>query len=171
MPVTGSFMPPYRDDERSETDRHTTYSGRASELAVRSFLAAHARAAGPIDADVEAVDLIVDHSRRTQVKKAVRTPAGGFVFPFQNVTGRRQYGPETVDLFFHVIITRYRQLIFETPAADVPLRPDGTFTPSIEAQLETDYHVRKRPLIEMRQRCVQQLLDPALFSSVQLTFM
>ena len=43
---------------------------------------------------------------------------------------RRQYGPGDIDVFYEVLVTPYRELIFEIKAEDVPLYEDGFFKQS-----------------------------------------
>ena len=43
---------------------------------------------------------------------------------------RRQYGPGDIDVFYEVIVTPYRELIFEIKAEDVPVGDDGYFKQS-----------------------------------------
>lgn len=44
--------------------------------------------------------------------------------------GRRQYGPGDIDVFYEVIVTPFRELIFEIKAEDVPVGDDGYFKQS-----------------------------------------
>lgn len=46
------------------------------------------------------------------------------------VAGRRQYGPGDIDVFYEVIVTPFRELIFEIKAEDVPVGDDGYFKQS-----------------------------------------
>lgn len=43
---------------------------------------------------------------------------------------RRQYGPEEIDVFYEVLVTPYRELIFEIKSEDVPVGDDGFFKQS-----------------------------------------
>lgn len=43
---------------------------------------------------------------------------------------RRQYGPGDIDVFYEVIVTPFRELIFEIKAEDVPVGDDGFFKQS-----------------------------------------
>lgn len=43
---------------------------------------------------------------------------------------RRQYGPGDIDVFYEVIVTPFRELIFEIKAEDVPVGDDGYFKQS-----------------------------------------
>ena len=95
-----------------------------------------------------------------------------FDFNFQSggrsgVGGRspKQARPEDVDMFYHVLYTTQRQLIWETPSHLIPLRENGEFVFGKCAVLERDSWVRKKPSFDMRSHLVYSRYDPIIFKT------
>ena len=148
-------MPPLLEEETiplRREDGSTKFGGNACEDLVKVFfLSQGINVATPL-VD-EGADLLIEKPEgwvRGQVKKVVyqsqldygmnqrsgvRVYRSRYNFNFQGggataphlKNGRRQRGPENVDYFYHVLMTKYRQLIWETPVSMIPLRKDGKF--------------------------------------------
>ena len=78
--------------------------------------------------------------------------------------GRSQKGPKDYDYFYHVLLTPYRQLIWETPVSMIPLRDDGvTFITGNCPTLDRDNWKRKKANIDWKENLIQSRYDPIVF--------
>ena len=185
-------MPPLLEEETIPLDRQdgVRYGGTACENLVKAyFLAQNINIAEPyVD---EGVDLLIEKSEgwvRGQVKKVVylnkldwtkkqrdnidihrscfkfNFQGGGGVVPHLK-NGRRQRGPEDYDYFYHVLLTPYRQMIWETPVDLIPLREDGTFIHGKDVTLERDNWKRKPADIDFNKLLVYSKYDPIIFKN------
>lgn len=185
-------MPPLLEEEKIPLDRSkgfTKFGGTACEQAMMMFLLSQRiNCAEPL-VD-EGVDLLVekgDKYQRAQVKKVVyqnKKDIGmlersgiekywdNFTFPFQGAggtaphlkNGRRQRTIDEIDIFYHVVFTCYRQLIWEIPASIVPLREDDkTFVQCITGVLTRDNWKRKPAAIDLNKHLVYTRYDPIIF--------
>ena len=138
----------------------------------------------------EGADLLVDRGNKwekAQVKKVVyckkldsgmlknsgkRIYREDFKFQFQggggNVSwlknGRRQRTINEIDLFYHVLFTCYRTLIWEIPASIVPLREDNkTFVHCVSSGLVRDNWKRKPAAIDLNKHLIYTRYDPIIF--------
>ncbi len=166
MALVSAFMPEYLASEDAPGGSwRTSYAGTAAELAVRGWLTFQGRLCAVPEVDRDSVDLWVDGHRRAQVKKVVRAGAHGHRFHWQPThSSRRRYGRSDVDLFFQVILTDLRLLIFEIPAEAVPTKGDGAFAGSTEANLCGTFHQRKLAAFDPRGYCVHRLFAPELLA-------
>ena len=185
-------MPPLLEEETiplSREDGFTKFGGTACELLVKAyFLLQGINIAEPhVD---DGVDLLIEKPEgwvRGQVKKVVyqlkldythKQNYGGeiyrsrFNFNFQSggsapylKNGRRQRGPEDYDYFYHVFLTPYRQLIWETPVSIIPLREDGNFIHGKDVILERDTWKRKKAGIDFNKLLVYSRYDPIIFKT------
>lgn len=186
-------MPPLLDEETkplSREDGQTKFGGTACELLVKAyFLAQNINIAEPhVD---DGVDLLIEKSDgwvRGQVKKVVyqldmddgifkrsgrKVFRSRYNFNFQSggakalhlKNGRRQRGPETFDYFYHVLMTKYRQLIWETPVSLIPLREDGNFIHGKNPCLDRDSWRRKPSDIKWSEHLVYRRFDPIIFET------
>ena len=186
-------MPPLMEEETIPLDRvdgRVRYGGTACENLVKAyFLAQNINIAEPhVD---EGVDLLIEKSEgwvRGQVKKVVymnkldwnkkqkdniAIHRSCFKFNFQGgggsiphlKNGRRQRGPEDYDYFYHVLLTPYRQMIWETPVDLIPLREDGTFIHGKDVTLDRDNWKRKSAEIDFNKLLVYSKYDPIIFKN------
>jgi len=184
-------MPPLLKEETIPLSREngsTNYGGTACENLVKSyFLTNQINIAEPhVD---DGVDLLIEKENgwvRGQVKKVVyqlkldfgmKQNSGAevyrsrFNFNFQGggspllKNGRRQRGPETTDYFYHVLLTPYRQLIWETPINLISLRKDGTFIQGKSVTLDRDNWIRKKADIDFNKLLVYTRYDPIIFKT------
>lgn len=184
-------MPPLLEEETmplSREDGFTKFGGTACENIVKSyFLSRNINIAEPhVD---DGVDLLIEKPVgwvRGQVKKVVyqskmdygmKSRSGvevyrsRFNFNFQGggglvphlKSGRRQRGPKDCDYFYHVLLTPYRQLIWETPVDLIPLREDGTFIHGKNPCLDRDNWSRKKPDIDFNKSLMYSRYDPIIF--------
>ena len=187
-------MPPLMEEETkplSREDGLTKFGGTACENVVKAyFLSQNINTAEPhVD---DGVDLLIEKSEegwvRGQVKKVVyqskidhgmKSRSGvevyrsRFNFNFQGGGKRlnlssgytKQRGPEDYDYFYHVLLTPYRQLIWETPVNLIPLRKDGKFVFGKCPVLDRDSWKRKKADIDFRKLLVYSRYDPIIFKT------
>jgi hypothetical protein len=143
----------------------SSYAGTAAELAVRSWLTFNGRTSAVPEVDREGVDLWVDGHRRAQVKKVVRRGPYGHSFFWQSThRSRRKYSRGDIDLFYQVIMTDLRLLIFEIPSTVLPVKSSGEFAISTEINLCGEFHQRKVAAFDPRNYCVHRVFAPALLT-------
>ena len=179
-------MPPLLEEETIPLDRKdgVRYGGTACENLVKAyFLSQGINIAEPhVD---DGVDLLIEKPEgwiRGQVKKVVyqldmddgifkrsgrKVYRSRFNFNFQGggIGERRQRGPESVDYFYHVLMTKYRQLIWETPVSMIPLRKDGCFVFGKCVCLDRDSWKRKQADIDFSKQLVYHKYDPVIFKT------
>ena len=186
-------MPPLMEEETKPLSRaggDTRFGGAACELAVKNyFLSKNINVAEP-HVDV-GVDLLIEKPEgwiKGQVKKVVyqlkldylhkqnfgrEIYRSRFNFNFQGggktaphlKNGRSQKGPKDYDYFYHVLLTPYRQLIWETPVNLIPLRKDGNFVFGKSPTLDRDSWMRKKADIDFSKLLVYSRYDPVIFKT------
>ena len=186
-------MPPLLEEETkplSREDGSTNFGGTACENVVKAyFLSQNINIAEPhVD---DGVDLLIQKPEgwvRGQVKKVVyqlkldylhkqnfgrEIYRSRFNFNFQSggqstphlKNGRRQRGPKDYDYFYHVLMTPYRQLIWETPVSIIPLREDGNFVQGKNPCLDRDNWIRRKADIDFSKLLVYSRYDPIVFKT------
>ena len=181
-------MPPLLEEETLNSSIPATYSGTACENLVKTyFLMKNVNIAEPnVD---DGVDLLIQKTGegwvRGQVKKVVyqnkidylhKKCFGGeiyrsrFNFNFQGGgrgkhKKRRQRTASEIDYFYHVLITPFRQLIWETPAKLVPLRSDGSFIHGKCPCIDRDSWIRKKADINFNDTVIFSSYDPIILKS------
>ena len=186
-------MPPLMEAETKPLSRaggDTRFGGAACELAVKNyFLSKNINIAEP-HVDV-GVDLLIEKPEgwvRGQVKKVVyqfdmddgmfkrsgkKVYRSRFNFNFQGGGKRlglssgytKQRGPKDYDYFYHVLLTPYRQLIWETPVSLIPLREDGSFVFGKTPNLDRDNWKRKPRDIDWNKHLIHSNYDPIVFKT------
>ena len=187
-------MPPLIEEETRPLSRaggDTRFGGSACELAVKNYFLSQSNNVAEPHVDV-GVDLLIEKPEgwvRGQVKKVVyckkldsgmlknsgkRIYREDFKFQFQggggNVSwlknGRRQRTINEIDLFYHVLFTCYRTLIWEIPASIVPLREDNkTFVHCVSSGLVRDNWKRKPAAIDLNKHLIYTRYDPIIFKT------
>jgi len=186
-------MPPLLEEETiplSREDGFTKFGGTACENIVKSyFLSQGINIAEPhVD---DGVDLLIEKSEgwiRGQVKKVVyqlnmddgifkrsgrKVYRPRYNFNFQGGGKRlglssgytKQRGPKDYDYFYHVLMTPYRQLIWETPVDLIPLREDGYFIFGKNVSLDSNNWVRKKADIDFNKLLIYNRYDPIIFKT------
>lgn len=185
-------MPPFIEDETKpllEKNLSTNYGGSSCENLVKAYMLSKGNNIAEPHVD-DGVDLLIEKPEgwvRGQVKKVVyqlkidynhKKNFGGhiyrsrFSFNFQGggkpsttarKNGRRQRSPKDFDYFYHVLLTPYRQLIWEIPVDLIPLRRDGSFIFGKNTCLDRDSWVRKKAEIDFNQLLVYAKYDPIIF--------
>ena len=185
-------MPPLLEEETIPLARHTgqtNFGGTACENAVkRYFLSQGINIAEPhVD---DGVDLLIERPGswvRGQVKKVVYQSApdvikttgetvyrSKFSFQYQssgkkerngNGQGRRQRKSGEIDFFYHVLMTPYRELIWETPENLIPLRENGEYIHSKNPNLDSNGWVRKKAEIDYNTLLLYTRYDPIIFKT------
>jgi len=186
-------MPPLIEEEMkplSREDGFTNFGGTACENIVKAyFLSNNINIAEPYVDD--GVDILIEKPNegwvRGQVKKVVyqlkldygmnqrgvECYRSRFNFNFQSggktvphlKNGRRQRGPETFDYFYHVLLTPYRQLIWETSVNLISLREDGSFIHGKNSVIDRDSWMRKKAEIDFNELLVYSKYDPIIFKT------
>ena len=185
-------MPPLLAEETKPLSREngfTSFGGTACENIVKSyFLSQNVNIAEPhVD---NGVDILIEKPEgwvKGQIKKVVYQQKldynckkdgkeiyrSRFNFNFQSgggsvphlKNGRKQRGPETVDYFYHVLLTPYRQLIWETPVNLIPLREDGTFIQGKCPVLDRKFWIRKKSDVDFNKLLISNKYDPIIFKT------
>ena len=116
----------------------------------------------------------VDHGMKKRHGIRVVRPRYSFNFQSGGKMGaltrgrqkKKQRGPDDYDVFYHVLMTPYRQLIWETPVEMIPLRP-GTreFIQCKNPSLDSTEWVRKKPGIDFSKLVVYKHYDPIIFKT------
>ena len=185
-------MPPLMEEETKPLCRkgEVRFGGTACEFAVKNyFLSKNINVAEP-HVDV-GVDLLIEKPEgwiRGQVKKVVyqfdmddgifkrsgkKVYRSRFNFNFQGGGKRlalssgytKQRGPKDFDYFYHVLLTPYRQLIWETPVSLIPLREDGSFVFGKTPCLDRDNWKRKPRDIDWNKNLIHSNYDPIVFKT------
>jgi hypothetical protein len=183
-------MPPLMEEETkplSGEDVATSFGGTACENIVKAyFLSKNINVAEPyVD---NGVDLLIQKPEgwvRGQVKKVVyqlkldythKKNFGGeiyrsrFYFNFQGGSSsklrkRRQRTAKEIDYFYHVLMTPYRQLIWETPVNLITLRKDGSFISGKNPVIDRDNWKRMKADIDFSELLVYSKYDPIIFKT------
>jgi len=93
-----------------------------------------------------------------------KSPSTGYL------QGRRQYGPEDIDVFYHVLVTPLRELIWKIPSSLIPVGSDGYFIQSKSPVLERPFEQRKRPSFDLRGCLISAQYDAKLIQANQEFF-
>jgi hypothetical protein len=175
-------MPPLLEEEKGPLTEKASFSGTSCETIIKSyFLSKGINVAKPyID---EGADILIKKPEgwvTSQVKKVVYKYEldhqhlknfGGYIYrPYYTFSFQRssqskgkQRGPKDNDYFYHVLLTPYRQLIWETPSKLVPLRKDGSFISKKDVALESDAWVRMVPQINFKELLISSQYNPIIF--------
>jgi len=185
-------MPPLLEEETIPLDRSegVRYGGTACENLVKAyFLSNQINVSQPYVDD--GVDLLIEQPEgwvKGQVKKVVYQTKldyqhkknfgneiyrprynfnfqGGGYSARKNGVCRKQRTPSDYDYFYHVLLTQYRQLIWETPVHLIPTREDGTFIHGKCPSLDSDGWVRKKSEIDFNKYLVYTRYDPLIFKT------
>lgn len=178
-------MPPLLEEETkplSEKSSSTNFAGSACEKVVEAYFLSNGINVAVLTVD-DGTDIVIEKPEgfvRGQVKKVVyqlkldsgmKARGSGevyrsrFNFNFQGGASRKQKGPESFDYFYHVLLTPYRQLIWETPVNIIPLREDGTFVFGKNPCLDRDSWVRKKADINYNELLIFSKYDPIVFQT------
>ena len=187
-------MPPLLEEETkslSREDGSTKFGGTACENLVKAYFLSQCINIAEPHVD-DGVDLLIEKPGegwvRGQVKKIVyqsqldygikkrsevEVYRSRFNFNFQGgggtaphlKNGRRQRGPDTIDYYYHVLLTPHRQLIWETPVDLIPLRKDGNFIHGKNLTLDRDSWIRKKADIDFHKLLLYSRYDPVIFKT------
>ena len=181
------LMPPFLDEElvtgmdRKNSD--TIFSGKSAESIIAGYLLRNKinYAEPAID---QGNDFWVEENgviKRAQVKKVVfkmkldvnvskrrgfevRRPT--FDFRFQSAgasnSGRKFYGPSDIDVFYHVLYTTFRELIFKINSNEVPLDKNGHFLQAKSAAFDRSFTQRKIAEIDYAKALISSKYDVRL---------
>ena len=184
-------MPPLLEEETKPLSRaggDTRFGGTACELIVKNYFLSRSINTAEPHVDV-GVDLLIEKPEgwvRGQVKKIVyqlsmdygtyhkygkKVYRSRYNFNFQSggstvphlKNGRNQKSPKDFDYFYNVLLTPYRQLIWEIPVSLIPLREDGTFIHGKNPCLDRDNWVRKKADIDWSKHLIYSTYDPIIF--------
>ena len=85
------------------------------------------------------------------------SPSLGQIFTVKNII------IPAFDYFYHVLLTPYRQFIWEIPVSLIPVREDGTFITANSVTLDRDNWKRKKANIDWKKHLIQSSYDPIVF--------
>ena len=182
-------MPPLMEEETIPLDRAdgtVIYGGTACENLVKTYLLSQSINTAEPHVD-DGVDLLIEKPGegwvRGQVKKVtylskldygmksrngVEVYRSRYDFRFQSsgkVEGRRQRRKGEIDYFYHVLMTTYRQLIWEVPESVIPLRENGEYIQHKNPVLDSDNWIRKKADIDFSKLLVYSRYDPIIFKT------
>ena len=187
-------MPPLLEEEKSPLSREdgtTKFGGTACEHIVMTYFLRKNINVATLEVD-DGVDLLIEKPdegwKRGQVKKVVYQtkldygykqqhgvdlyrPRYNFNFQSGGKTaphlknGRRQRGPGDYDYFYHVLMTPYREMIWELPVDKIPLREDGSFISNKSPSLDSSNWIRKRAEINFNDHLISVWYDPIVFKT------
>ncbi len=184
--IISPLMPPLMEEEIvTDFDRRNSDSmfvGKSAELVVASYLLKNKINFAEPQVD-QGNDFWVEENgiKKAQVKKVVykyKQDLGYFKrhgvvvkrhtfdFRFQScgVGGnfKVQYGPDDIDVFYHVLSTPLRELIFKIPSNLIPLTSEGKFIQSKSPVLERHFNQRKKPSFDLRGTLISAKYDAKL---------
>ena len=181
-------MPPLMEEETIPLDRAdgtVRYGGTACENLVKTYLLSQSINTAEPHVD-DGVDLLIEKPGegwvRGQVKKVIykshldygmKSHSGkevyrsryDFRFQGSGEKGRRQRQGGEIDYFYHVLMTTYRQLIWETPESLIPLRENGEYIQSKNPNLDGDNWIRKKAEIDFNKLLMYSRYDPIIFKT------
>ena len=182
-------MPPLMKEEIIPLDRldgGVRYSGISCENLVKAYLLSQSINTAEPHVD-DGVDLLLEKPGegwvKGQVKKVVyksqldygmksrngvEVYRSRYDFRFQGagkVGGKRQRKKGEIDYFYHVLMTTYRQLIWEVPESLIPLRENGEYIQCKNPTLDRDNWKRKRADIDFRKLLIYSRYDPIIFKT------
>ncbi len=92
-----------------------------------------------------------------------------FYYWFQSTRSKVERGPEDIDVFYHVYVTKYRNVIWKTDSSLIKLNDRGKFPPKAECNLLSE-GINFKPLgskgrsqLDWRDTIVYTYYDPILF--------
>lgn len=178
-------MPPLTEEEiefSSKDSSQTVFVGNSCENIVASYLLNNG-----INIAIPSVDQGIDflvHEEdnnwlRAQVKKVVFTmhkdyghekrngftlkrPRFAFSFQGGGDLSRRQHTPDEIDIFYHVLQTNLRTLIFKIPSTVIPLRKCGSFIQGKYPVLDNENWIRKKADFDIRKMLIHAQYDQKL---------
>ena len=180
-------MPPLLEEERFvKQSGESHYIGRSAEKLVGSYVLQNGINFAEPEVD-KGVDLWIQDNenpkqvKRGQVKKVLwnnkldhkmnkrngsEVYRDTFEFRFQSSGSRKKcrwYGPNEIDLYYHVLITPHRQIIFEIPSSIIPINSkynnETVFVQYRNAVLERGEIIRRKSDIDIRGRIVYSMYD------------
>jgi hypothetical protein len=129
--IIPAVMPPLLPEERTLLTSKSSYSGEACVSEVLKYCQMKEINTSVPHID-EGVDILIEESRNkwksAQVKKIgfrFRHGAQRYEFKFQG--DNTEYSDKDIDVFFHVLMTHYRTLIWQSDSKYVPRRKNGSF--------------------------------------------
>jgi len=184
--IISPLMPPLMEEEFvTDFDRRnsdTMFIGKSAELVVASYLLKNKINFAEPQVD-QGNDFWVEEDgiKKAQVKKVVykyRKDVGNFRrhgvtvkrhtfdFRFQSCgvmqSGKVEYGPDDIDVFYHVLSTPLRELIFKIPSNLIPLTSGGKFIQSKSPVLERPFKQRRKPSFDLRGTLISAKYDAKL---------
>ena len=191
--IVPAFMPPLLPEEfDTEFDRKnsdTVFIGEAAEHIVAKYFLKNKINFGKPLVD-QGTDWWVqgDDPRkieRAQVKKVawkakidtglrnrrgIEVRRDTFDFRFQSSGSKTDpskcfYGPESIDVFYHVLVTPLREMIWKIPANLVPVDQMGWFVQSKSPVLDRSFKVRKKPDFQIRDMLISCMYDVRLIEA------
>jgi hypothetical protein len=107
----------------------------------------------------------IDYGMKDRHGVEVRRARYNFALQGGGGADRRQRKPEEIDYFYHVLLTCYRVLIWETPSHIYPVREDGSFIQNKTICLDSESWVRKKAEVDYSKYLVYSLYDPIIYQT------
>ena len=180
VPVMPPLLPEEKFDRTNHKNSDTLFNGGSCEKAVEMYLLRKKINLSLPHVD-QGIDLIVQEEglERAQIKKIVyknkldkACSRNGimkyrdtFDFRFQTAgNGSSPRTKENTDVFYHVLLTCWRTLIFKVPVAGLTTNPDGAFAKMKNPCLDRPSIQRRRQEgTDIRTCLVSSQYDPMVF--------
>jgi len=183
-----AVMPPLLAEEHdpnfNRKNSDTVFVGKACEYIVGKYFLKNKINFGEPLVD-QGTDWWVDEGGkilRAQVKKIswkLKTDSGirkrtgkivkrqSFDFRFQTSGSKKDetknfYGPNDIDVFYHVLVTPLRELIWRIPSSLVSTDKNGYFVQSQSATLDRQFVERKKQMYDLRGSLISAMYDARL---------
>lgn len=97
--------------------------------------------------------------------KIVKRTCYDFVFQGGTEKNKKQRSPKDIDVFFHVLMTSYRTLIWQTPSSVITLRENGDFVCLKNPCLDRNSIVKRKPDIDFAPYLVYSQYSPIIYNA------
>jgi len=104
-----------------------------------------------------------DSGMKKRSGKIVKRTCYDFNFQGGTEQHKKQRSPKDIDVFYHVLSTQYRTLIWETPTNVVSLRKNGDFVSVKNPNLDRNSIMKLKPDIDFSKYLVYTQYDPIIF--------
>lgn len=154
--IIPAVMPPLMETETKVLTNKAAYSGEACVSAVTMYCLMNNNNTSVPRIDENGGDVLIEFTKKqwthAQIKKVTYRHENGAVrFQFKFQSEISNYTEDDIDVFYHVLLTRYRTLIWETDAKDVPKRENGAFIKNTNLILD-----RPKNKLKQNKKCQMQ---------------
>lgn len=176
--IISPIMPPLLLEEKIIL-ADVNYSGISCQSFVSGYLAMKGINVAEPKVDT-GVDLLVEKEPKmwlaAQVKKVIfdpqknvhGSPLNSFRLNFQN--DKQNMSVNKIDLYYHVLLTHQRVMIWEVNAEHIPTREDGYFIKNTHIVLDRSKHVCRETNFQKNLKLVYEMYSPQVIENNQLFF-